>query len=315
MPRSTTRSVPRPDASMVLLDEVMHRPLDPGYAEAAERRASGTEPRRTFLGQAIIVLIAVALGAVTATAAAVLRAPAPEVLSARVLLEEEIGQRQAAADQLADQLDALDLEIDELQSAALSETFPDLLATTRRDAAVAGTVAVSGPGIELVVADAVTVPGADAERGSRVQDYDLQIVVNALWSAGAEAITVNGTRLTTTSAIRSAGDAILVDLIGLASPYTIAAVGDPQALTVGFARSVGQQQLSILGSRYGISSSMRELERIEARAGRATDLFHAEGIETEEPSADGQTVGSLSTGSGTSEASRTLSQAPQEEHR
>lgn len=300
---------------MVLLDEVMNRPLDPGYAEAAARRAAGTEPRRTLLGQAIVVLIAVVLGAVTATAAAVLRAPAPEVLSARALLEEEIGQRQAAADQLAGQLDALDAEIDDLQSAALAETFPNLLATTRRDAAVAGTVAVTGPGIELVVADAVTVPGADAERGSRVQDYDLQIVVNALWSAGAEAVTVNGIRLTTTSAIRSAGDAILVDLIGLASPYTIAAVGDPQALSVGFARSVGQQQLSVLGSRYGISSSMREVERIEARAGRATELFHADALETEVPTADGQSVGSLSTGSGTSEASRTMSQAPQEEHR
>lgn len=298
---------------MVLLDEVMHRPLDPGYAEAAARRAAGTEPRRTLLGQAVVVLIAVALGVVTATAAADLRAPAPEVLTARALLEEEIAQRQAGADQLADQLQALDVEIEDLQSAALAETFPNLLATTRRDAAVAGTIAVTGPGIELVVADAVTVPGADPERGSRVQDYDLQIVVNALWSAGAEAITVNGTRLTTTSAIRSAGDAILVDLIGLASPYTIEAVGDPAALTVGFARSVGQQQLTVLGSRYGISSSMREVEQIDARAGRATDLFYAEAVGA--PVAGGQTVGSLSTGLGTATAGRPVRQAPKEDHR
>ena len=56
-------------------------------------------------------------------------------------------------------------------------------------------------------------------------------------------------------------------------------------------------------------------QHVEARAGRATELFHADALETEVPTADGQTVESLSTGSGTSEASRTMSQAPQEEHR
>lgn len=315
MPRSTTTHPPRPDASMVLLDEVMHRPLDPGYAEAAARRAAGTEPRRGVVSKVVITALAVGLGVVTSTAAADLRAPAPEVLSARVLLEEEIMQRQATADALADQLEALDVEIETLQSAALSGTFPTLLANTRRDAAAAGTIAVTGPGVELVVADAVEVPGADDVRASRVQDYDLQVVVNALWASGAEAITINGTRLTTTSAIRSAGDAILVGLTGLASPYTIAAIGDPQALTVGFARSVGQQQLSLLGSRYAISSSMREVDRIDARAGRATELFHARPTEAAALDGAAQTVGSQSTMPGTPESGLAASQVLKEEHR
>ena len=42
-------------------------------------------------------------------------------------------------------------------------------------------------------------------------DRDLQVIVNGLWAAGAEAIAVNGQRLTACSAIRSAGEAILVD--------------------------------------------------------------------------------------------------------
>ena len=60
---------------------------------------------------------------------------------------------------------------------------------------------------------------------SRVLDVDLQSVVNALWAAGAEAIAINGQRLTATSTIRAAGDAVLVDYRPVTSPYEVAAIG------------------------------------------------------------------------------------------
>ena len=63
----------------------------------------------------------------------------------------------------------------------------------------------------------------------RVRDRDMQRVVNGLWESGAEAISVNGQRLTALSAIRAAGDAILVDNKPLVPPYTVLAVGDGQA--------------------------------------------------------------------------------------
>jgi uncharacterized protein YlxW (UPF0749 family) len=68
----------------------------------------------------------------------------------------------------------------------------------------------------------------------RVRDADLQDVVNGLWAAGAEAVAVDGQRLTALSAIRSAGESVLVDLRPLSPPYTVEAVGDPAALEVGF---------------------------------------------------------------------------------
>ena len=54
----------------------------------------------------------------------------------------------------------------------------------------------------------------------------MRSVVNELWSDGAEAIAVNGIRLTPTSAIRFAGDAVLVDFQPITSPYRIDAIGD-----------------------------------------------------------------------------------------
>ncbi len=68
-----------------------------------------------------------------------------------------------------------------------------------------------------------------------VYDSDLQVIVNGLWAAGAEAIAVNGHRLTALSAIRSAGAAILVDFRPLVPPYVLEAVGDPGQLQARFA--------------------------------------------------------------------------------
>ena len=65
-----------PDASMTLLTEVYRRPLDPGYAEAAARRAAGSEPRRTRRSTAGLVALAVALGLGATAATLALRQPA-----------------------------------------------------------------------------------------------------------------------------------------------------------------------------------------------------------------------------------------------
>ena len=85
--------------------------------------------------------------------------------------------------------------------------------------------------------------GADdaAEGGARPQQgrviaKDLQFVTNALWESGAEAVSINGKRLTSTSAIRFAGSAIIVDFRPLTRPYVITALGDPQALPGGLRR-------------------------------------------------------------------------------
>jgi uncharacterized protein YlxW (UPF0749 family) len=60
-----------------------------------------------------------------------------------------------------------------------------------------------------------------------VLDRDLQDIANALWQAGAEAVAVNGQRLTATGTIRAAGGVILVDFRPVTSPYEVTAIGPP----------------------------------------------------------------------------------------
>jgi small basic protein len=111
---------------------------------------------------------------------------------------------------------------------------------------LAGAVEVHGPGVKLVVNDAKEADqggDGDARETSgfsdtgRVRDRDMQRVVNGLWESGAEAISINGQRLTALSAIRAAGDAILVDNKPLVPPYTVLAVGDGERLSTEFQNS------------------------------------------------------------------------------
>ena len=97
-----------------------------------------------------------------------------------------------------------------------------------------GAAAVKGPGVLVTVDDA---PGSDTDTGDRVLDVDLQILVNGLWRAGAEAISVNGHRLSGLTAIRGAGEAITVDYRSLTRPYRVAAIGDPRTLPASFAET------------------------------------------------------------------------------
>lgn len=96
--------------------------------------------------------------------------------------------------------------------------------------AQAGLSVVRGAGLTVELADAKSVPtGADAN-DYIIHDFDVSSVVNALFAGGASAVSVNGERVIATTAIRCAGNTILVNATRLGSPYRIVAVGDAARL-------------------------------------------------------------------------------------
>ena len=103
---------------MTLLREVMERPLDPGYAAAAQRRAAGGAPGR----RAVVVTLVLALvcGAVTARAIAELRRPQPEAAQATAALQAEVKRRSARVDSDQRELDQLRSQVAELQARSLA---------------------------------------------------------------------------------------------------------------------------------------------------------------------------------------------------
>lgn len=294
----------RPDASMSLLTEVTTHPLDPGYREAADRRAAaGGVTRHRRGGTVAVALLAVGLGVLTTWSVIQLRAPQPSALAAREVLASQIRERSAELDDLRSRSAALADEVADLQEDALAGEDSSLLDQLARDSLVSGAVAVQGEGLRVTLTDA-DVDDADADPDSRVRDSDLQVVVNGLWAAGAEAIAVNGERLSATTAIRTAGSAILVDVVPLIGPYRVEAVGDPQAMQAGLARTSAGQLLAVLQSTYGIRtevSSQRDLRLPAAPAPHLHSAVVPEGVPvgpgaTPPPSAAAAPSGTLSTG-------------------
>lgn len=255
----------RRDQSMTLLTTVMQRPLDPGYALVAARRRDGWRPRRR--GRAAVLVLAALCGLGTTWSVLELRRPEPDAVAARRSLEAEIRRRAEAADALRAENAGLAEQVAAARQQALSAGGDaDLGARVATLARLAGETAESGPGLEVELTGAAE---ADAARG-QVLDRDLQIVVNALWAAQAEAVEVNGNRLTSVSAIRRAGQAVLVDLQPLLPPYRVRALGDPQDLRAGFAAGGGQAYLDVL-RRDGIRADVRALATMRMQA--ATDTL------------------------------------------
>ena len=90
----------------------------------------------------------------------------------------------------------------------------------------AGAAPLEGPGVEVVMSDSERMPGPSEDASLyRVHDVDLQLVVNALFSVGAEAVAINGQRVVSTTAIRAAGETVLVNFRPLVPPYVISAIG------------------------------------------------------------------------------------------
>lgn len=287
-PRSTPSRFARPDASMSLLNNVIDHSLDDGYAEAAVRRgAEGRSglPRtlRAKLGLAgglVLAALVVTVGAAQA------RISAPTIAKEKQELIERIESGGRDADKLQDSVDELRASVEEKQRKALEKHGDQRGRTT---ALLSGAVPVKGPGIKLVVDDAKDAGSGhgDGPRNSngfsdtgRIRDRDLQRVVNGLWQSGAEAVSVNGQRLTSRSAIRAAGDAILVDNKPLVPPYTLLAVGQGKKLSRTFQDSVDGQYLYVLHKDYGARTNISVQDEVRLPAAPSLIVRTAKPVQT-----------------------------------
>ncbi|MGW0468200.1 DUF881 domain-containing protein [Streptomyces sp. NPDC003027] len=302
--RSTGSPAPRPDASMSLLNNVMDHALDDGYAEASARREAegGGLPRtlRAKLGLAAGLVLAAA--AVTVGAAEA-RISAPVVAKERQELIGRIDAETSAADKLEGDVEKIRAEVGERQRKALEQHGGDQAELV---ALLSGATPVRGPGVRLVVDDAKgTEQGGGGPRESsgfadtgRVRDRDMQRIVNGLWESGAEAVAINGQRLTSLSAIRAAGDAILVDNKPLVPPYTVLAVGDGQRLSTAFQDSADGQYLHALRENFGIRTSISA--QAEVRLPAAPSLIVRTAVPRGAGAADATGRATADTGKGTS---------------
>ncbi|MEV4657452.1 DUF881 domain-containing protein [Micromonospora sp. NPDC049301] len=278
------------------LTELFRNPLDPGYADAAaaRRRATPAEPARgwrAWSARSVSLVVVVVLGFLFAVAYRQTMADEPGRSKARSGLVAQIKERVTETDRLSTRADQLREEVGRQRDAALSGSaaarLRDLEAST-------GLGRVRGDGVVVRLADA---PGnADAVTGAgagppRVLYSDLQGVANALWSAGAEAVAINGQRLTATSTIRLAGEAILVDFRPVMGPYEVSAIG-PGSLRRKFENSRSAALMQDVAQTTGLSFGVREADDLTLPAAPEPQLRYAKPPVSPSPSASGVRSGS-----------------------
>lgn len=262
---SDLRSRPRvPDASMDLLKQIIEHPIDPDYAIVAARRTgSGVTqpsraPREGWPTRVVFGLVVLLIGAMFAVAALQTTRARPAIQDERNELIARIKTAQSTRDGLRERADALAAENAKLRTTGLGDDAQDRALRTKLDGleTATGAAPVTGPGLSIVVDDAPAGTGQN-----RVLDVDLQVLVNGLWLAGAEAVQINDQRITNLTAIREAGQAITVNYRSLTPPYTVQAIGDQRILQARLLETSAGPWWNALkqnqGMRYDVSTAER----------------------------------------------------------
>jgi uncharacterized protein YlxW (UPF0749 family) len=264
-----------------LLDAVLAETLDPAYAQAAAARAAGRPRRPRWRARALVALTMVIAGLLVSVTYDQAAAGAQGREQVREALIGDIDHESGVSDDLQRQLDALSTQVtrtrDELLThSAVGQRALDELARAEQGSAA---VRVTGPGLLVTLANADPKAAADPVGGTaqdnpqgRVRDGDLQLVVNALWAAGAEAVSINGQRLGPLTAIRFAGEAVLVDFKPVNNPYEVSAIGNPDTLASKFLVSPEVSSLAVISETFGLRFDYSRKDELTLPAASTPEL-------------------------------------------
>ena len=264
------RSLPH-HVTMPLLDRVVEQAVDEEYADAAARRGAPADAAHTTRSPKVAVTLAV-IG-VLGGAAFVLNAQDSDVdETSRAVLINRVETERTELGERQDTLGALQAEIGRIQQA--STTLADDLRTAEdrgeRLGLMAGYAGAQGPGVRITVEDSPS--GLNQER---VRDEDLALLVDGLWGAGAEAIAINGKRLTVLSAIRNSSQAINVNSRPLSPPYVVEAIGDENTLQARLLASTRGNEFFGLAEQLGFVYRLENVDNVVLPAARARKLRFA----------------------------------------
>ncbi|MDD4587883.1 MAG: DUF881 domain-containing protein [Heliobacteriaceae bacterium] len=139
--------------------------------------------------------------------------------------------------------------------------------TLEKTRLVAGLASVEGPGLVITLDDSPMAQQLDTSRKDNrndyfIHDWYIRELVNALFTGGAEAISVNHQRLISTSEIFCGGTTIFINRDYITPPFVIKAVGEPKSLLASVNMVTTSLMLKDLQQRYGITFDLAPQERV-----------------------------------------------------
>ena len=258
---------------MSLMTNLIEHPIDEGYAAASRSGERSRWQGSRFRPLPAIALLAV--GFLLAVAAVQNYRSAPEAEKQRDQLVQRIKTADERLTELHKEQSALAREVRALQASGLGAQGAELQRQLDQLELATGATDAKGPGLKIVVDDA---KNATDDEG-KVLDVDLQQLVNGLWAAGAEAVSVNGHRLTSLTAIRGAGTAITVDYSSLSRPYVVQAIGDPATLPARFSQTAGGQWMQYLLNNFGVRMTPTSEDSLLVPGDSSISLRYAKGAQ------------------------------------
>lgn len=260
---------PSPYLNRGLLEGIAENALDSDYYEVRSPESPSSRLRGSLTSG-----IGIALFALLVTIAIFQnRTDRPVNRVERNTLVSNIQDRKASLDKSEAQARKLRAEVTRLRvlSGATDPEFENLRVTAADRAA-------QGPGIIITANNS-----AKGNNDGRISDIDLQILVNGLWYAGAEAIAINDNRLGSLSSIRRAGLAITVNFKSVGAPYRLVVLGNSDAMADRLAENPGgqywAQRVRDAGLRFDVQK--QENLRVPAAPAQRLSITHADAIEGE----------------------------------
>ena len=184
---------------------------------------------RRLGASALVALVALAIGFVLADQVRTQLLTSSNQVARYQALVRSASELEATNAQSRRQIAELRSAIDALESTAAArsagtEALRNQVSDLRGHA---GLVAVHGPGVRVTLRNGIAGPGPSASSGYLVNFQDVQDIVNLLVANGAEAIAINGRRLTPLSSFSGSQGQIVIDQgPPLSSPITVLAIGD-----------------------------------------------------------------------------------------
>lgn len=261
-----------------LLTLITERSLDEDYAHVAARRAADPTATASKASRArgwMTALVVATFGAM-ATIVAVQNsrdADVQELGRATLLREirssdEDVAKLQRRIRTLTDaRLTA------ETTNAELEKDAADQEARLRRLEVRTGYVGVRGPGVRIEVSSA-----PDADPLDEVRDEDLALLVDGLFTAGAEAVAINDERIIALGGIRNTNRAIHVNGRPLTPPYVIEAIGDRATLQARLLESAAGLEWFRVADDLGFGYVPQNVDELRIPAAGFRPLRHAEEI-------------------------------------
>jgi uncharacterized protein YlxW (UPF0749 family) len=230
---------------------------------ARERREGGPRPPLWRVGVPVVCLLAgLLLGAThgVSRGGEIRRSDAPRLVDLVRGEQSEVDRLNTERDRLADTLDSTHGRSADAALAAMLRRSAEL-------GVDAGLDAMHGPGLFVTLTDAQRDADGRFPRDATPDDLvvhqqDIQAVLNALWTAGAEAIQMQDQRIIATSAPRCVGNTLLLNGRTYSPPYTITAIGAVGPMQA----SLAAAPLVVLYKQYVVRFGLGYTEQVLADA-------------------------------------------------